>query len=154
MSYYYRPRKKIFTKAGKQKEQYFAVAKPLKLADIDVLSEDISRRSRLRESTIKAVILELSQSVNAFLIDGYNVNIAGIGTIGVAITSQGFEKEEDLKPKHVRYSKVTYRPDKKLVSNLKQMKYIKEPPLPKSLVTKEEIRASKQQKKQSKLEQN
>ena len=152
MSYFFRPRKKIFTQGGEVKEQYFAVAKPSQLATIEDLADDISRRSHLRQSTILAVIMELSASVNKRLCDGYNVNIEGIGTFGVAITSDGVDNPEDLKPKHVRFSKLTYRPDRKLVRSLKDMKYSNEPAPPKGLVTREEFREAKERRKQEKLE--
>lgn len=152
MSYFFRPRKKIFTQGGEVKEQYFAVAKPSQLATIEDLAEDISRRSHLRPSTVLAVIMELSMSVNKRLFDGYNVNIEGIGTFGVAITSDGVDNPEDLKPKHVRFSKLTYRPDRKLVRSLKDMKYSNEPAPPKGCVTRQEFREAKERRKQEKLE--
>ena len=152
MSYFFRPRKKIFNQEGKVKEQYFAVAKPSQLATIEDLAEDISRRSHLRPSTILAVIMELSTSVNKRLCDGYNVNIEGMGTFGVAITSEGVDNPEDLKPKHVRFSKLTYRPDRKLVRALKEMKYSKEPAPPKGLVSRQEFKEAREKRKQEKLE--
>lgn len=152
MSYYFRPRKKIFTQDGEVKEQYFAVAKPSQLTTIEDLAEDISRRSHLRPSTVLAVIMELSISVNKRLCDGYNVNIEGIGTFGVAITSNGVDNPDDLKPKHVRFSKLTYRPDRQLVKSLNDMKYHNEPPIPKGYVTREELREAKEKRKQEKLE--
>lgn len=152
MSYFFRPRKKIFNQEGKVKEQYFAVAKPSQLATIEDLADDISRRSHLRQSTILAVIMELSTSVNKRLCDGYNVNIEGMGTFGVAITSEGVDNPEDLKPKHVRFSKLTYRPDRKLVRALKEMKYSKEPVPPKGLVSRQEFKEAREKRKQEKLE--
>jgi len=152
MSYYYRIKKKSYIKNGAKEEKYFAVPKTKGTLELEDIAKEISQRSIAKESAVIAVLKELSILMKHNLVDGYNIKFEGIGTFGVAITSEGFDNPEDITARDVEYSKVTYRPDSDLVRLLKGMKYTKEPPAPKGLVTKEEFRQIRQERKKKKLE--
>ena len=152
MSYYYRIKKKSYIKNGAKEEKYFAVPKTKGTLELEDIAKEISQRSIAKESAVIAVLKELSILMKHNLVDGYNIKFEGIGTFGVAITSEGFDNPEDITARDVEYSKVTYRPDSDLVRLLKGMKYTKEPPTPKGLVTKEEFRQIRQERKKKKLE--
>ncbi len=137
MSYYYRVKKKRFKKEGKEKEQYFAVGKSIRLVELEEIAKEIGARSIAKDSTIVPVLMELSKVMIDRLSSGYHVKLDGIGIFGISITSQGFDNPTDITPKEVKFSKLTYRPDPKIVKKLKQMHYEKEPPIPKNIITKQ-----------------
>ena len=152
MSYYYRTRKKRYIKNGVREEKYFAVPKTKGTLELEEIAKEIGGRSIAKESAVLAVLKELSNVMKRNLTNGYNIKFEGIGTFGVAITSEGFDKADDITAREVEYSKVTYRPDSDLVRILKDMKYTKEPPAPKGCVTKEEFRQAKAENKRKRLE--
>lgn len=137
MSYYYRVKKKRFKKEGKEKEQYFAVGKSIRLVGLEEIAKEIGARSIAKDSTIVPVLMELSKVMIDRLSNGYHVKLNGIGVFGISITSQGFDKPTDITPKEVKFSKITFRPDPKIVKKLKQMQYEKEPPIPKGYIPKQ-----------------
>lgn len=143
MSIFFRAKKKKYKKNGVFEEKYFAVAKTKGTLGIDELAKEISLTSIAKESTIIPVLMELSNILGVKLVEGYNIKFKGIGTFGVSITSQGCDNEDDLKPKMVEFSKLTYRADSKLIKMLKKVRFEKEPPAPKGFISKEEQRKIK-----------
>jgi len=135
MSYRYRTYKKKFQKDGKFEEKYFAVAKSTCLLSIEELAQEIGQRSIVKESTIIPVLIELSNVMGDKLSHGYNIKLDKIGIFGVAVKSKGFDNPSEITPKEVKFSKLTFRPDKQLLNKLKSMKYEKEPPPPKGCVS-------------------
>lgn len=144
MSYYYRAKKKKFKKEGKEKEQYFAVGKSIRLVGLEEIAKEIGAKSIAKDSTIVPVLMELSKVMIDRLTNGYHMKLDGIGTFGISITSKGFDKATEITPKEVKFSKLTFRPDPKIVKKLKQMHYEKEPTLSKNII-------SKQKKSQSEI---
>lgn len=59
--------------------------------------------------------------------DGHSVTIDGLGTFQTAITSNGFDRPEQVTPKEVRLSRVYFRADKKLVEYVERAKFIRYP---------------------------
>lgn len=147
MSYRYRTYKKKFQKDGKFEEKYFAVAKSNCLLSIEELAQEIGQRSIVKESTIIPVLIELSNVMGDKLSHGYNIKLDKIGIFGVAVKSKGFDTPSEITPKEVKFSKLTFRPDKQLLNKLKSMKYEKEPPPPKGCVSRK-----KQRKEEEKLQ--
>lgn len=151
MPIYYRAKKKSYIKNGVREQKYFAVPKTKGTLEIKELAKEISEGSIVKESTVIPVLMEFSNVLKRKLAEGYNIKLEGIGTFGVAITSQGADNPDDITPKQVEYSKLTYRPDSRLVKALKEAKYLKEPPAPKGYVSKAEIKQAKAEAKQKKL---
>jgi predicted histone-like DNA-binding protein len=150
MSYRYRTYKKKFQKNGKLEEKYFAVAKSTCLLSIEELAQEIGQRSIVKESTIIPVLIELSNVMGDKLTHGYNIKLEKIGTFGVAVKSKGYDTPSEITPKQVKFSKLTFRPDKELVNKLKAMKYEKEPPPPKGCVSrKKQHKEEEKQQEQS-----
>lgn len=152
MSYRYRTYKKKFQKNGKTEEKYFAVAKSTCLLSIEELAQEIGQRSIVKESTIIPVLIELSNVMGDKLTHGYNIKLEKIGTFGVAVKSKGYDTPSEITPKQVKFSKLTFRPDKELVNKLKAMKYEKEPPPPKGCVSRKKKHKEEEQKQKESLE--
>ena len=150
MPIYYRAKKKRYIKNGVSEEKFFAVPKTKGTLEIGEIAREISEGSIVKESTVIPVLMEFSNVLKRKLADGYNIKFEGIGTFGVAITSEGCDNADDITPKEVTYSKLTYRPDIRLVKALKEAKFLKEPPAPKGYVSKAEIKQAKEEAKQKK----
>lgn len=147
MAYFYRTRKKCYIKNEAKEEKFFAVPVTKGTLGMEEIAKEISSKSIAKESAILAVLKELSIIMKNKLGDGYNLKLDGIGTFGVAITSLGYDKEENITPKRVKFSKMTYRADRDLVDVLQDMKFVKEPPAPKGAITKEMIRQIRKAKR-------
>lgn len=147
MAYFYRTRKKCYIKNEAKEEKFFAVPVTKGTLGMEEIAKEISSKSIAKESAILAVLKELSIIMKNKLGDGYNLKLDGIGTFGVAITSLGFDKEENITPRRVKFSKMTYRADRDLVDVLQDMKFVKEPPAPKGAITKEMIRQKRKAKR-------
>ena len=130
----YRIYKKKFKQNGEDVEKHFAVSVSNSLLDIRDLAKEIEQRSATKESMIVSTFIEISKLMAEKLSDGYNIKLDGIGVFGVAITSDGYDVAKDITPKQVRFSKMTFRPEKELVQTLKETRYYKEPPIPKGAV--------------------
>lgn len=154
MSYRYRTYKKKFQKNGKSEEKYFAVAKSNRLLSIEELAQEIGQRSIVKESTIMPVLIELSNVMGDKLTHGYNIKLDKIGTFGVAVKSKGYDTPSEITPKEVKFSKLTFRPDKELVNKLKAMKYEKEPPPPKGYITRKMQREEEKQLQEQQEQEN
>ena len=134
MAYFYRTRKKCYIKNEAKEEKFFAVPVTKGTLGMEEIAKEISSKSIAKESAILAVLKELSIIMKNKLGDGYNLKLDGIGTFGVAITSDGYDVAKDITPKQVRFSKMTFRPEKELVQTLKETRYYKEPPIPQGAV--------------------
>lgn len=145
MAYRYRTYKKKFKRNGESEEKYYAVAKSNRLLEIEELAQEIGQRSIVKESIIIPVLIELSNVMGDKLSQGYNIKLNKIGVFGVALKSKGYDSPNEITPKEVSFSKLTFRPDKKLVSKLKAMKYEKEPPPPKGFITPKMLREEEKQ---------
>ena len=113
MAYFYRTRKKCYIKNEAKEEKFFAVPVTKGTLGMEEIAKEISSKSIAKESAILAVLKELSIIMKNKLGDGYNLKLDGIGTFGVAITSLGFDKEENITPRRVKFSKMTFSKNEK-----------------------------------------
>lgn len=134
MSYYYRPAKRKFKVKGEEKVKYSAIAKSIRLINTTELASEISARSAVKESSVLAVLMELSDCMAEKLCTGYKLKMDGIGSFGISITSPTVDNPDEINPKKIKFSKITYRPEPKLVKKLREIKYTKEPPPPKGYI--------------------
>ncbi|MDD3724405.1 MAG: hypothetical protein PHV83_02620 [Bacteroidales bacterium] len=137
MAYRYRTVKRRFIKDGTQQEKYFASSQSSRLIELEELAKEISIRSAVKESSVVSVLMELSDSIGEKLTTGYSLKLKGIGVFSVALTSDGFDTEKEVEPRKVRFSKLCFRPDKKIIAKLKDMKFERTPRPPKGIVVKQ-----------------
>jgi predicted histone-like DNA-binding protein len=126
MAYFYRTRKKCYIKNEAKEEKFFAVPVTKGTLGMEEIAKEISSKSIAKESAILAVLKELSIIMKNKLGDGYNLKLDGIGTFGVAITSLGFDKEENITPRRVKFSKMTYHTDARWWITLEPAQYKKQ----------------------------
>ena len=114
MGMIYLVRKKVFRTAEGMKQLYYAVQRTLQQRG-GVTTGQLAKRMAAR------VAAEALQ-------DGQSVNLRGLGSLHVAVTSEGFEHPDDVMPGKVRLSRVYFKPDRELVRRLsREMTFVRYP---------------------------
>ena len=80
--------------------------------------KQIAIRSTYSEGDMEGSIKELYTSLETNLPLGHNVNIKGIGTFSISITSNMIDSREDISKLKVRGNRIVFRPDPELVELL------------------------------------
>ena len=111
MSIPYLVRKKVNVNGGERKIRWYAVQKKLQERG-GKTEEDVARlvaeRSGFREGEVQGIMTEVASVVEKFLQEGYSVNLKGLGTFQVALTSPGADRPEDVMPGTVKVSRVYF----------------------------------------------
>ena len=151
MSIPYLVRKKVNVNGGERKIRWYAVQKKLQERG-GKTEEDVARlvaeRSGFREGEVQGIMTEVASVVEKFLQEGYSVNLKGLGTFQVALTSPGADRPEDVMPGPVKVSRVYFLADRWLTRRIKKMKFIRIPLsryFPKSMLSQEVIQAEEEQ---------
>ncbi|NCC18913.1 MAG: hypothetical protein EOM29_08255 [Bacteroidia bacterium] len=129
-------KKKFKNENGETVEKYFACPKTLRTVKTEELSERISGSCSLTQADVLGCLKALSIEIKLSLLEGSNVKLDGIGTFGIGVTSEGVDDPKEINPKKVKATKITYRADRKLTRDVKDMKFTAEPKAPKGLVVK------------------
>ncbi|MEA4967058.1 MAG: HU family DNA-binding protein [Bacteroidaceae bacterium] len=129
-------KKKFKNKDGQVEEKFFACKKTNRTLSTQEVCEQISEASSLTEGDVMSALLGLSKVTQRALSMGHNVNLEGIGTIGLSVTSAAMDSPKDISKVKVKAKRVTFRPDKRLKEILKTLRFALEKAAPKGLVSK------------------
>lgn len=131
MGMIYLVRKKIFRTAEGMKQLYYAVQRTLQPrggVTTAQLAKRMAARKGVTEGDAHSILQDLPRFVAEALKDGESVNIRGLGSFHVAITSDGFEHPDDVMPGKVRLSRVYFKPDRELMRQLaREMTFMRYP---------------------------
>ena len=115
----YKVWKKKFRDANNQvQEKYFACKATNATVSTKKMAEDIAQRSTISIGDTYGTISEIVTSLKKYLPLGDNVNVKGIGTFGISITSNMIDSPDDIAELIVRGKRITFRPDPELVELL------------------------------------
>ena len=128
-------KKKFKNKDGQVEEKFFACKKTNRTLSTQEVCEQISEASSLTEGDVVSALLGLSKVTQRALSMGHNVNLEGIGTIGLSVTSAAMDSPKDISKVKVKAKRVTFRPDKRLKEILKTLRFALEKAAPKGLVS-------------------
>lgn len=128
-------KKKFKNKDGQVEEKFFACKKTNRTLSTQEVCEQISEASSLTEGDVMSALLGLSKVTQRALSMGHNVNLEGIGTIGLSVTSAAMDSPKDISKVKVKAKRVTFRPDKRLKEILKTLRFALEKAAPKGLVS-------------------
>src|SRR5574344_1795698 len=126
-------KKKFKNKDGQIQEKFFACKKTNRTLSTQEVCEQISEASSLTEGDVMSALLGLSKVTQRALSMGHNVNLEGIGTIGLSVTSAAMDSPKDISKVKVKAKRVTFRPDKRLKEILKTLRFALEKAAPKGL---------------------
>lgn len=116
--------KKKFKDANNQvQEKYFACKATNATVSTKMMAEDINQRSTVSVGDTYGTIREIVISLKKNLPLGDNVNIEGIGTFGISITSNMIDSPDDIAKLIVRGKRITFRPDPELMDLLDNLHF-------------------------------
>ena len=131
MGMIYLVRKKLFRAQSGMKELYYAVQRTIQTrggVTTDRLARRMSRRKGMSEGDVLSVLTDLPQYIEEALRQGESVTIKGLGSFNLAITSEGFERPDDVMPGQVKVSRIYFKPDRTLVAQLRrEMNFVRYP---------------------------
>lgn len=115
----------MFKNPGKESEEEKATLHARlvnqRIIHTEELAEDISDACSFNTADVKGMLEALKRRLAFHLKYGAVVELEGIGTFSVSLKCPPLTEEKDIKPKHVRFSKVVFRCSKELRSGLKYM---------------------------------
>lgn len=124
MAILYVPRKKVDKSGETPKELYYAVPKAFQRRGVPIdekkLAESMEMKSSLTAGDVKSVLTQLPREIAEELKNGRTVNIEGLGTFYLSISSEGVEKPEDCKASTIKSIRICFRAAeemKKLMAN-------------------------------------
>lgn len=109
----------------KPKRGYYAQVVTRGTIDTETLCQHIASSCSLTTADMAAAIIALSQNITDYLLDGYNVNINGIGTFSLSAESEVVENEKDLKSRSVKVKSVNFRSAVSLKKAMTKSKFVK-----------------------------
>ena len=145
-------RKKADLTSGKRKELWYGVPKNL----IDAIqnkefAEYLEKRSGFHRGQIDGILTEMVDAIHSLLSIGQSVTIEGLGTFHTALTSEGFERPEQVTPGKVSVSRVYFVACPEFSRRVKKIKCSRIPfnlYMPESSLTKEMKAADRKQEQQ------
>ena len=116
--------KKKFKDTNNQvQEKYFACKATNATVSTKMMAEDINQRSTVSVGDTYGTISEIVISLKKYLPLGDNVNVKGIGTFGISITSNMIDSPDDIAKLIVRGKRITFRPDPELMDLLDNLHF-------------------------------
>lgn len=112
--------------SSKPKKGYYAQVVTKGTIDTQTLCKQISSCCALSTADMTAAIIALSQQLTEFLLDGYNVNIEGIGTFSLSAESKVVEKKTDIRAQSVKVKNINFRSAVSLKKAMTKSKFIRE----------------------------
>jgi len=123
-------------KEGEMVEKYYACTKTTKIVSTKMLAKRIAESSSLTPGDVLSCISAITNEIQETLTLGDNIKLDGIGTFGVAITSDGVDDPKDLNPKMVRATKVSFKADRELTRLIKGMSFSHFPKFSNAIISK------------------
>ena len=128
-------KKKFKNKDGQDQEKFYACKKTNRTLSTEDVCQQISEASSLTEGDVMSALLGLSKITQRALTMGHNVNLEGIGTIGLSVTSAAMDSPKDISKVKVKAKRIPFRPDKSLKEILKTLRFSLEKAAPKGIVS-------------------
>lgn len=127
MAINYSVKKKVFKSKEGVKELYFAVPKAVQPKGESVDERDLALQmehgSSLSAGDVLSVLELLSRRIVDNLQDGRTVNIRGLGTFFVGLSSEGVSSPEECTADKVRVTRICFKADKELSKRVKHTKF-------------------------------
>lgn len=112
--------------SSKPKKGYYAQVVTKGTIDTQTLCKQIASCCALSTADMTAAIIALSQQLTECLLDGYNVNIEGIGTFSLSAESKVVKKKTDIRAQSVKVKNVNFRSAVSLKKAMQESKFERE----------------------------
>lgn len=111
--------------AGGGIKKFYASANAVGEATLEDLTSEIEKISTVSGADIRGVLYAMVDVITNKLADSEIVRLGELGAFQVSISSEGHEKEEDVKASSIKGGKILFRPGSKLRNMLKTLTYKK-----------------------------
>ena len=118
-------KRKVIGGVDKGKEKFYASSNITGKTTLEDLTQDIEQSSTVNGADIRAVLYGLFESVPKHLKSGNSVELTGIGTFRISISSDGEETADKVTAKSIKDPKILFTPDKKFKQVLDNLNYKK-----------------------------
>lgn len=125
MAYKYRVRKKIDKSKGQEQVKYYPVPVISGKTSLRQLGDRISDRCSMTRSDVLGVVDALSYMIQQELHQGNSVDMEGIGTLSVSVSSPGFDSPDQCTPGKVTVKRVCFLADKEMKKSLRTIQFIR-----------------------------
>lgn len=112
--------------SNKPKKGFYAQVVTKGTIDTPALCKHIAAGCSLSEADMRAALIALSENLTRYLLDGYNVNIEGIGTFSLSAESKIVEKESDIRAQSVKVKNINFRSAVSLKKAMTKAKFMRE----------------------------
>ncbi len=109
--------------SSKPKKGYYAQVVTKGTVDTETLCQHIASSCSLTSADMGAALIALSQHIQGYLLDGYNVHLDGIGTFSLSAESRIVDKEEDIHAQSVAVKSINFRSSVQLKKAMKKAKF-------------------------------
>jgi len=106
-------------------KKYYATNQSTGELTLAGLSKRIEQMSTVNGADVRAVVYALLEVMILEMADGKIVRLGELGSLRVTISSEGVEKEEDVRASTIRGAKVIFTPGKDLKTMLETLTYEK-----------------------------
>lgn len=110
----------------KPKKGYYAQVVTKGTIDTKTLCKHITNSCSLTNADMVAAIISLAQNMTEYLLDGYNVNIDGIGTFSLSAESKIVDKHEEIHAQSVQVKNINFRPAVSMKKAMLEAKFERE----------------------------
>ncbi len=112
--------------SDKPKKGYYAQVVTRGTVDSKALCKHIAGSCSLTNADMTAALIALSQHLSEFLLDGYNVNIEGLGTFSISAESRLVENCDDIHAQSVQVKSINFRPAVSLKKTMSKANFERE----------------------------
>lgn len=112
--------------SNKPKKGYYAQVVTKGTIDTPTLCKEIAAHCSLSTADMTAAIISLSQQLTEYLLEGYNVNIEGIGTFSLSAESRIVDKPEDIRAQSVKVKSINFRSAVSLKKAMEKSKFTRD----------------------------
>ena len=109
--------------SDKPKKGYYAQVVTKGTIDSKTLCKHISGSCSLTNADMTAALVALSQHLTEYLLDGYNVNVEGLGTFSISAGSRIVNQHEDIHAQSVQVKSINFRPAVSLKKSMQNAKF-------------------------------
>jgi len=92
---------------------------------LDKISRIIERNSSLTKADIYGTLISLTDLLPEFLLNNQSVELEGLGTFSLHLSSESEDKPEDVTWRSIKELKVQFRASKELKKELKKANYVR-----------------------------
>lgn len=123
MSIYYHVIQRRDPRNPDSEQKYYLSVLRDKVIDFDMMIDEISALSTVNGADVSAVLYGMIEVITKMLSWGHSVQLGGLGTLRVSVSSDPSDTEEEATPTSVRRKRILFRPGRKVNFMLRNLEF-------------------------------